>query len=247
MTDLIKKAADERIVNEGEELPIPVLEPTGNPMLDMAQRAMAMGDVSMVKELLAMRDDEDRRNARQEFNKAFASAQSEFPIVPKRGRGHNGIQYARVEDIIQAIGPVLARHGLSVRHQSDTTNGVVVTATLAHISGHSEQDVFVAEADKSGSKNSVQAIKSTITYARRTTLENLLGLASHGEDDDAFASGDTPIMSEWRERIGNAETVPALDDLRAELFSSTDVSAQERTKIGHVWTAKRKTFPNEAA
>ena len=106
--------------------------------------------------------------------------------------------------------------------------------------------MFVATPDKSGSKNSIQAVKSTITYGRRATAENILGLASHGEDDDAFASGDSEIMSEWRERIGAIETIEQANKARADLMASNDVTNQERTKIGHVWTAKFKTL-SEAA
>ena len=96
--------------------------------------------------------------------------------------------------------------------------------------------------DKSGSKNSIQAVKSTVTYGRRATAENILGLASHGEDDDAFASGDSDIMSEWRERIGAIETIEDANKARADLMSATDVTNVERTKIGHVWTAKFKSL-----
>jgi hypothetical protein len=226
-----------------EDLPMAHL----NPLMGMMETAAVAGDLDMMRAIIEMRDGEDRRAAAREFNIAFAKAQAEFPIIPKRGRGHNNIQYARVEDILQAVQPILSKYGLSVRHASDTQGGVKVTATLSHVSGHAEHDEFVASPDTSGSKNAIQAIKSAITYARRSTLENLLGLASHGEDDDAFASGDTPIMAEWREKIGEAKSVDTLDTLRANLMASTEVTATERVTIGHVWTAKRKTFPASAA
>lgn len=220
----------------------PALPATGNPLMDMAQQASARGDVDMLEKLLSMRDAEDARNARQEFNAAFAAAQAEFPIVPKRGRGHNGVQYAREEDIKQVIMPILAKHGLSMRHRADTTDGVVVTATLAHVSGHSETDTFVAKADKSGSKNDVQAIKSTITYARRTTMENLLGLASHGEDDDAFTSGGSENVQKWRALMQSAATLEELETVRGDLMRATDMTGEDRAFLGKLFVGFKDTL-----
>lgn len=236
-------------VNEDEEKSLSVvhsesldLPSTGDPIMDMAQRASQNNDVATLKALLEIRDQEKANAAKQAFNSAFAKAQAEFPIIPRRGRGHNNIQYARLEDIMQAVKPILAKYGMGLRHRTETKDGVTVTAVLSHIDGHFEEDVFEAGADASGSKNAVQAIKSTITYARRATAENILGLASHNEDDDAFASGDTDSMAEWRGRIDSLETVEEADKARADLMSSTEISNQERVKIGHIWTAKRKTL-----
>lgn len=215
---------------------------TGDPIMDMAQRASNNNDIETLHALLDIRNKEKANAARDLFNVSFSKAQAEFPIVPKRGTAHNNIKYARIEDIIQGIGPVLAKYGLSIRHKTTQESGIVVTAILAHVGGHFEEDVFVCEADKTGSKNAIQAIKSSITYARRTTLENLLGLASRGEDDDAFAAGDTDVMSSWRERIGDVETIQQANKARADLMASTEVTPEERTKIGHVWTAKLKTI-----
>lgn len=220
----------------------PSLPATGNPLMDMAQQASQRGDVEMLKSLLSMRDEEDARQARQAFNKAFAAAQAEFPIVPKRGRGHNGVQYAREEDIKQAIMPILAKHGLSMRHRADTTDGVIVTATLAHVDGHSETDTFVARADKSGSKNDVQAIKSTITYARRTTMENLLGLASHGEDDDAFSSGGSEHVQRFRALMQEATTLEELDTIRGDLMRVTDMTGEDRALLGKLFIGFKDTL-----
>ena len=206
---------------------------TGNPIMDMAMAASQRNDVDMVKQLLAIRDSEDAKAAERAFNAAYAKAQSEMPIIPKRGTGHNNIRYARIEDIIQAVMPVLERHGLSLRHKtSQDADTITVTAILAHVDGHSETDVFISSPDKSGSKNSIQAVKSTITYGRRATAENILGLASYGEDDDAFASDDTANISEWRDRIsGCAENKKAFMDLRAEIVKDTRLSGPERAKI----------------
>ncbi|MEM9599441.1 MAG: ERF family protein [Pseudomonadota bacterium] len=220
--------------------PAPVV--TDNPIMAMVGKALDAGDPDMLEKIMDLRDREEKRQAVQAFNAAFAEAQAEFPIIPKRGKGHGNITYARVEDIMQAVMPVLAKHGLSVRHTSDTANGVTVTATLAHVGGHSEQDTFYASADKTGSKNDVQAIKSTITYGRRATLENLLGLASHGEDDDAFASGGSSAVQNWRALMQSAKTMDDLEKVRADLMRATDMTGEDRAHLGKLWIGFKDTL-----
>jgi len=202
-----------------------------NPLMGMMETAAASGDLDMMRAIIEMRDGEDRRAAVREFNVAFAKAQAEFPIIPKRGRGHNNIQYARVEDILQAVQPILSKYGLSVRHTSDTKNGVKVTATLSHISGHAEHDEFIAGPDTSGSKNAIQAIKSAITYARRSTLENLLGLASHGEDDDAFLTGVTDDAAHHLDAINAAKTLDELTKVKTDITRDTKLSGDDRKAV----------------
>ena len=223
--------------------PAPIaIAPTGDPIMDMAQRASANGDVATLKELLAIRDAEMANRARAAFNGAFAKMQAEMPIIPKRGRGHNGIQYARIEDIFQHAMPVLARHGLSLRHKVDTSEGVAVTAILAHVDGHSEANTFTAAADGSGNKNSIQALASAVTYGKRYTAEALLGLTSHGEDDDAFAADDTPKVADYRAMIGEAETLARMEEISGIIVRDTEMSGRERTAVGKIWSTANKTL-----
>ena len=47
-----------------------------------------------------------------------------------------------------------------------------------------------ASADTSGSKNSIQAIGSTVSYLERYTLYAILGLASADQDDDGHSAAE---------------------------------------------------------
>ena len=222
------------------------LPTTGDPIMEMAQRASQNNDVATLKTLLEIRDQERANAAKQAFNSAFAKAQAEFPIIPRRGRGHNNIQYARLEDIIQGIKPVLAKYGMGLRHRTETKDGITVTAILSHVDGHFEEDVFEAGADNSGSKNAVQAIKSTITYARRTTAENILGLASHGEDDDAFLAGASDHLEQTLVKIQDAKTADDLARIKADILSYTDWQGDERTRASKAWAARNHVISMDA-
>jgi hypothetical protein len=156
-------------------------------------------DVEKMQQLLDMRDRVDATEAEKAFWKAFPAMQGELPEIPKNGvmRQQNRdktqsweIAFARFEDVIEHIKPVLKEHGfsLSFRHQSLEGGGIRTTGILAHEAGHREVDEFDAGADNSGSKNTIQANGSTRSYGKRYTTSSLLGLAFGGEDDDGANS-----------------------------------------------------------
>jgi len=119
---------------------------------------------------------------------------------------------------------------------------VTVTATLSHSTGHDVTTSMSGGADTSGSKNAIQALGSSVSYLKRYTASALLNLTSHGSDDDGYASSDSDAMAQWRERISLIKTVEEADRARADLMASTKITNEERVKIGHVWTAKRKVL-----
>ena len=227
-TDLLEHVPDKQEVTRSQT----AIASTGDPIMDMAQRASQNNDVDTLKALLQIRDDEQAKQAKRAFNSAFANAQSEMPAIPKRGTGHNKIKYAKIEDVFRIAMPVLSQNGLSLRHRVDTSNGVTVTAILAHVDGHSEENTFTAQADGSGSKNAIQALGSSITYGKRYTAEAILGLTSHGEDDDAFAAGDTDNVSRWRGVIANCkQTKAAHMTMRGDIVKDTSLTGPERANV----------------
>lgn len=97
-------------------------------------------------------------------------------------------KYAPLEEIINTIRPVLAKHGLSVIQLPSKTNGEIeVTTMILHESGEwiqSEPLKLKVE------KDTPQGAGSAITYARRYSLSAMLGIESEGDDDANIASGN---------------------------------------------------------
>lgn len=126
----------------------------------------------------------DEREALKAFNKAFTEAQAEFPSILKDRQAHNA-KYAGFSSVVNAVRPVLIKHGLSFRHTvDDSGNGVTVTCVLAHKDGHSESTALTAPPDTSGSKNAIQSIGSSVTYLKRYTLEAVTGVVTTDDDTD---------------------------------------------------------------
>lgn len=172
-------------------------------IMSMIERMATDASISIerVEQTFAFYQRVQADRSRQQFLAAFADLQSELPAVAKRGKGHNKVAYARFEDFIEAIRPVLTKHGFSLRHnieQPDNTR-VIITAILGHRSGHSESTSISLPMDTSGNKTAVHAMASSVSYGKRYTGFAITGIAAEDEDDDGKAAGAGETISEEQE------------------------------------------------
>ncbi|HER19436.1 MAG TPA: ERF family protein [Chromatiales bacterium] len=145
-------------------------------------------DVDKIERLLEMQERVMDRAAREAFSRDLADMQEAIPSVGKRGRTDKAA-YAKFEDIMEVVRPVLHRYGFAVSFKINTSEGMMaVTGTLVHKSGHREETTMTLPFDTSGSKNQVQAVGSSVSYGKRYVLTAMLNIATHNEDDDGRAS-----------------------------------------------------------
>jgi hypothetical protein len=150
-------------------------------------------DVVKLEKIIDAHERIVKAQAKADFDAAFATMQGELPLIAERGeilvRGALRSKFARYEDIIEEVRPVLSKHGFSLRHRNEYEGKEqIVIGILSHRSGHSEQDVFRCPPDDSGEKSSIQAMGSTRSYGQRYTTIALLGIATRGLDDDGNAA-----------------------------------------------------------
>lgn len=172
-------------------------------------------DVEKMNALLDMQERILTRNAMVAFNAAMAEMQSDIPVIAKGGaivvNGQERSKYAKFDDIMRVIKPVLQHHGFAVSFRTESGEGFIrVTGILMHREGHREETSMALPLDNSGSKNTVQAIGSSTSYAKRYVICALLNIATGDEDDDAQGLGDLDELSETIENIEAADTMPAL-------------------------------------
>lgn len=172
-------------------------------ILGMIERAARDKDVDVPKmqALLEMHEHVVKRNAEAAFNAAFAEMQSEMPEIDERGQISVGNQvrsrYALFEDINKTVKPILQKYGFAVMFKTlpGEKGSITVEGILMHREGHRESTPITLEADTSGSKNGVQSIGSSVSYAKRYVLCALLNITTRGEDDDGRKAG-TPVITE---------------------------------------------------
>jgi len=163
---------------------------TVTPMSLIQMAVEQNADLDKLEKLMDMRERWEKDEARKAYNRAIAKFRAECPPINKTRQAHNS-KYAGLSETVEQIKPYLEDCGLSHSWHTDQSSGVVsVTCKVTHILGHSDETTLSAEPDKSGSKNSIQAIGSTVTYLQRYTLSSILGLASTDDfDDDGNAAG----------------------------------------------------------
>lgn len=223
----------------------------GDSMLAMMERLASNKDVDTdkLRALIDMQKDIMQINAKSAFNAAKALMLAELPTIIEKARGDKDITYAPLEDIVEPIRPVLAKHGFALSHRTEWPDKttVKVIGVLTHRDGHSEESVFQTAADQTGSKNAIQALGSSVSYGRRYTTNDLLCIVTRRQDDDGQKAGngqrpDPPEKFEawWDDMIAVADTgIDALE--KAWLASSKDFKAYVDKHIKRDWQAlKRK-------
>lgn len=160
--------------------------------MDMLQIAVEQN--ADLDKLTKLMDLQERWQA-TEAKKAYVAAMSDFsakcPIIDKTRTAHNS-KYAGLAETLEQIRELLSECGLSHSWKTTQDNGnISVMCCVTHIEGHQECTSMEAGPDTSGSKNSIQALASTVTYLERYTLSAILGLASKEQDTDGNLPADT--------------------------------------------------------
>lgn len=152
-------------------------------------------DVSVMKELLAMRAALRAENAKAEYDRAMAAFQAECPIIVKTKKGAKGYyKYAPLEDIIEQTRKLMHDHGFSFSISSAVENGwVKALCRVTHQGGHSEVGEFKCPIDsnRENAMSEPQRYGAALTFCRRYALCNAFGILTADQDTDA-GSGTKP-------------------------------------------------------
>lgn len=204
--------------------------------------------VETLVKLFELKERAEASEARKAFDAAFAAFKAETPKLEKTKpvSFDNGktsqYKYTPLDEIAQAVGPILARHGLSYNwEQAQLNEGVIaVCCILRHVQGHSIQNTLSAKADPSGSKNAIQAIGSAVSYLRRYTLLGVLGMATGDEDDDAVT------MNEAADFLALISESRTLDELKKNYQDAVkDALAKQSPKAVEYYMKARQKRESE--
>lgn len=186
--------------------------------MEMLDRAIATGaSTETLTKLMDLQERWERNQARRSFDAAVAAAKAKIPVIVKNKTGHNNKRYADFAEIARTVDPILADYGLSYRFRSRQDERVHVTCVLSHVEGHSEENELAGPPDKTGNKNDIQAIGSTLQYLQRYTLTQALGLAS-SDDDDGRAAGSVSTECITEEQAASLIEIMESIDFKREKF-----------------------------
>lgn len=116
--------------------------------------------------------------------KSLIAAQNDLKNVKTNAKNsHFKSKYATLDEVRDAVVPVLAKHGLAITQPLDVIDGKLFLITrLIHESGEYQEGKYPIQFDKP------QVMGSAITYARRYNLSSVCNIASEIDDDGNAAS-----------------------------------------------------------
>lgn len=207
------------------------MQKTVTPMALIEVAMQQDANVEKLEKLWELQQSYEAHEAKKAFVAAMARFREVCPTIIKTKKAHNSM-YAGLAETVMQIKSAESSCGLSHSWRTDSKNGTVeVTCIVTHELGHSESTTLFAEPDKSGSKNGIQAIGSSVTYLQRYTLFSLLGLASSEDDLDGNAKQfDGDVVAAFQEASTTAVLRSIWDALSIEQKSKHRADLNARLK-----------------
>lgn len=154
-------------------------------------------DVAKMQALLGMQREIEDREAQKEFNRSFIALQEELPPIrrdgkieirekvgtERTGRVQQSTPYATFNNIMQAIKPLLIKHGFALSFSTEPAGERILVKGLLEGHGHCRTTSFPLPAETSGSKNNVQGWGSSMSYGKRYCTIALLNIISEAPED----------------------------------------------------------------
>lgn len=170
-----KKPASKALAPKSENLPQPTMT---DQLLTLAVDKDL--DMDKLERLIEMKDREEEKTSRSQFNVAMAAVQKNIePVIADAENDHTGSMYAKLATIVNTLAPIYTAQGFSVsfgqadcKSQKLTDDGWFrTTAELSHAGGFSKDYFVDLPADIRGAggkvnKTLIHGTKSSITYAR---------------------------------------------------------------------------------
>jgi hypothetical protein len=161
--------------------------------IELIQAAITQGsNLEQLEKLLSLQERWEQNEAKKAYNKAMAAFKANPPKIDKdrhvgysTAKGKTSYSHASLYNVVDKITAELSKYGLSSSWRTEQTNNQIkVSCRISHELGHFEETSLTADADNTGSKNSIQAIGSTVSYLSRYSLLSILGLATQDQDND---------------------------------------------------------------
>lgn len=151
----------------------------------------------------------------QTLAEALAAAQLEITDPAKDAvNPHFRSRYADLATVLKTVRPVLAKHGLAITQTTQVDEqGRLLLVTRLHWRDEELCGYYPIQPVKADP----QGYGSALTYARRYTIQAIVGVAADDDDDGnaASAAPSKPAHDELAEVIGKVKACNALDDLKA--------------------------------
>ena len=223
---------------------IEVVKQKVNPLAILQQAVDKGASVEQLTVLMGLAERWESNQARNAFNAAFSEFKAEAITIvknvtvtdgPLRGKA-----YANLFGVVDAVTPMLSKHGLSHSWKitKDDSTWMEVTCTIRHILGYSESVSMGAAPDTGPGRNAIQARGSAKSYLERYTLLAATGLSASDEDDDGQGVG---LPEEDKAELLKVVTeAKNMVELKSIYFAATKAAGKDFTLVDLILKAKNE-------
>jgi len=179
-----------------------------------------------------------------ELFSAMSKAQAAIKKAKRNKRNvHLKNEYADLESVLDAVRPMLSKHGLAVIQQPICTEGHAGVVTwVGHSSGEWMSHELVLPMGGRGS-NLTQQAGAAISYARRYALSSIFAVAVGDDVDGATEDGGKPkrVAKKKKPAPPTIEVVkPTADDLCAALLEKVKPFRRDMQQPGDLGFASQE-------
>lgn len=175
-------------------------------------------DVTKLEKLIELKNREEERKAKQEFDRHFAEMQKQFEAAQRTKKGYN-YKYAPIEELQKQFGPLIAEHGFSYRWREEAIEGGKRCIMKISGWGHSEENYFdIPDLEGTSQMNNVQVRGAMSTYGRRYSFIAGFGLIIQDEDTDGSFE-DGVAYAEFIRKLDEQTDIEALLKTGREMYS----------------------------
>jgi hypothetical protein len=158
---------------------------------------------------------------------AMVAALGELQNVAKNALNpHFKNKYASLDAILDAVRPILTRHGLALSQEPIMEEGRAgVLTRVIHSSGEARESTLLLPVQQ----NTAQGIGSAITYARRYAVSSILGIAADDDDDGQVASSPPKRFTTTPTPLRSVETKEVVRRAEAEVIGKAGSPVESST------------------
>lgn len=226
-----------------------------SPLVLIAQAARdPQVDTEKMRAIIDMKREEEDRDAKRAFNRAFVAAKKEIkPIVRNKRNDQTSSNYADAMAVADVVDPIIEKHGLALTYGTepcDREGYYRMVCDLLHEDGHEKRYEADIPIDKAGIKGTVNktpthAFGSSMTYGKRYIKMMIFDIAT--KDDDGNGASEEPTIDEnqlqkLRGQLQATETdealfckfckIPTLEDMPLSKYEPAMTRLQNKAKAG---------------
>jgi hypothetical protein len=224
--------------------------------MKLVRMAVAQGwDLDRLQRVMDLERQWRADMAKRAYITAFAMFKKNAPDVVKDmlNKQYNS-NYSSLANLVNTVNKSLGEYDLNARWKITQGEIITVTCVMTHAEGHSEEVTLAGPLDASGQKNSLQQIKSTLTYLEGATFQAVTGVVARqaSTDDDGKGAGAEPKQEPAPEGYDNwradmtALAEEGIEKLQASWSGSTPEFRRHVIKADETWWNQTKSKARKA-